>query len=487
MNDIHSDFWRDIIENHPLEYFKKIVQIPHRSTDETNICQSLIYFAQQHCLHWEKDEAGNLLIQKEGTTTQKQFPVILQAHMDMVFETEDIVQYPYEKAIHMIQQGDIVKAKGTSLGADNGLGIAIILAILASKNLQHPSIEALFTVEEEDGLIGASKIQKNWLRGKYLINLDGEEENVVVAGCAGAFRSEIQLPIVLEKIEQHRYFMLQICGIYGGHSGLDIHKNRKNAIVLLQRLLIDIYKEITIRICKLDGGSRMNAIPTKAEAVIAVPESLVSLLGRKILELEKEIKVDLIKEDMNFKFSFSEVLEQKCCNAETTKNIFQIFSEIPNGILERYDNKINSVKTSSNVGIVETKDNMMIWISNTRSSSKNSLDKIMQQKQTLANKSNANVIFDSYYPAWEYQKHSSLRELYIKIYEKLYSNKLHINVIHAGLECGILLEKFSDIDAISVGSNIWDVHSVSEHFSKASFERIWNVIQKVLLKLCEKE
>ncbi len=198
MNNIRADFWNDIVENHPLEYFKKILQIPRRSTDETNICQALICFAEQHCLHWEKDQAGNLLIQKKGKAHEA---IILQAHMDMVFETENILHYPYENAIQFIEQEDIIRAKGTSLGADNGLGIAIILSVLASKNLQHPPIEALFTVEEEDGLIGASKIQKNWLKGKYLINLDGEQETAVTVGCAGAFRSEIQLPIVLEKTE----------------------------------------------------------------------------------------------------------------------------------------------------------------------------------------------------------------------------------------------------------------------------------------------
>lgn len=483
MNNIRADFWNDIVENHPLEYFKKILQIPRRSTDETNICQALICFAEQHCLHWEKDQAGNLLIQKKGKAHEA---IILQAHMDMVFETENILHYPYENAIQFIEQEDIIRAKGTSLGADNGLGIAIILSVLASKNLQHPPIEALFTVEEEDGLIGASKIQKNWLKGKYLINLDGEQETAVTVGCAGAFRSEIQLPIVWEKTEGCCCFTIQILGLYGGHSGLDIHKGRKNAIVLIQKMLIDIHKEINIRICRLNGGSRMNTIPTRAEAVIAVPESLVFLLEKKILELEKKIKASVNEEDNNINILFFKSSSEKCCDVKTTENIFQIFSEIPNGILELYDNKTNSVKTSSNIGIVETKNNTMIWISNTRSSSKISLDRIMHQKQILADKNSADVIFNSYYPAWECQKHSLLRELYIKTYEELYANKIHIEVIHAGLECGILLEKFSAIDAISIGSDIWDVHSVAECFSKSSFERIWNVIQKILLTLCDK-
>lgn len=485
MKEYNEAHWKELKRDHPWEYFKKIAEIPHRSGDEAALCQALIGFAQQHQLEWERDASNNLLIRKAscGIGAGKP-PVILQAHMDMVFETIDAERWPYQAPLRLQVHGDVVEAEGTSLGADNGLGLAMILSVLASGDLQHPPIEALFTTGEEDGLLGAAKLRRDWLHGTMLLNLDGEEESVVVAGCAGAFRSEFRLPLAWENAEGCPCFALQVSGLYGGHSGLDIHKDRRSANMLLKDALLSLQNELAFRLCRLSGGSRMNAIPTTAEAVFTVAEEDTAKLQQWFTGFWDIQRRALSEEDQGCQLALRDCPPQDCWTAEATEQALQLFSQIPNGVLQMDKDQPQYVETSSNLGVVETTREAVLWISNTRSSKKQQLENLKGQKRELAARFGAAVAFDSEYPAWEYQAQSPLRALYMACFREQHQREMCAEVIHGGLECGLLLEHYPNIDAISVGPDIQDVHSVSERFSLPSLERVWALLQKVLLRLC---
>ncbi len=476
---------REAASNHPLEYFREIARIPRKSGDETGIRQALTEFAKRRQLSWQEDEAGNLLIRKKGTKGKENGKtVILQAHMDMVFETEDAAKYPYHKGLQLEEYGDVISARGTSLGADNGLGIAMILSVLASDQLAHPPIEALFTAEEEDGLVGAMRLSADWLKGGYLLNLDGEEEQSVTAGCAGAFRSEITVPLSWEKSRESVYYKIKIQGLCGGHSGLDINKGRKNANQLMGRFLQRLKNGSDFRICELKGGTRMNAIPTSAEVTLAIKEQEQEVLRESFRLFQSEIEKDLVEEDRGWECVMTQTAwNELCWDLETTDRVCQILKQMPNGVL-RMDRKIPQlVETSTNLGIMASNAEKACFISNTRSSDKRQLEQIKQDMRQLSTEMGADCRIDSEYPAWEYQETSALRDFYKEIYEEKQGKEMTIEVIHGGLECGVILDKYPGIDAISVGPEIKNVHSTSEEFLVSSLERVWEILQCVLERL----
>ena len=472
--------------NHPLEYFREIARIPRKSGDEAGIRQALTEFAKRRHLSWQEDEAGNLLIYKKGTKGKENGKtVILQAHIDMVFETEDAAKYPYHKGVRLEEYGDVISARGTSLGADNGLGIAMILSVLASDQLAHPPIEALFTVAEEDGLVGAMQLSADWLNGRYLLNLDGEDEQSVTAGCAGAFRSEIAVPLSWEESIEKACYKIKIQGLCGGHSGLDINKGRKNANQLMSNFLQRLKNGSDFRICELKGGTRMNAIPTSSEVILAIKEQEQEVLHESFRLFQSEIEKDLVEEDRGWECVMTQTAwNEPCWDLETTDRVCQILKQMPNGVL-RMDRKIpRLVETSTNLGILASNAEKACFISNTRSSDKRQLEQIKQDMRRLSTKMGADCCIDSDYPAWEYQETSALRDFYKEIYEeKQPAKEMTIEVTHGGLECGVILDKYPGIDAISVGPEIKNVHSTSEEFSVSSLERVWEVLQCVLERL----
>lgn len=473
-------------ENHPIHFFYEICQIPRKSHDEKAIGHYLTEFAMMRKLEWEQDEVGNVRIRKGGSPgreTDKR--LILQAHMDMVFVSDDTALHAYGRPINVFVDsgGDIITAEGTSLGADDGLGVAVILAILASDSISCPPIDAIFTINEEDGLEGASRLKREWIDTERLINLDGEIEDKIITGCAGAFRGTIKLPIVREEVHTLCYSRLSISGLAGGHSGLDIDKNHMNAIVLLCNILSSLTSHEEVHLCSLDGGDHMNTIPSDAAAVIAYPPEEKMKITTLLKKLENNIRKNLVHEDKNFKLNFEELTDDKAgspINNIVQEKLFELISSIPNGVLKKDQNVSGLVDTSNNIGIVKIEKEQFIIVFNARSNSSEELDSLDSAINSIAQRVTAQYSKDSEYPPWEHQRKSYLRELYKKISTEVRGKKIQEEIIHGGLECGIFSEMKKSIDMISVGPDIKSAHTTSEQFELSSLERFWKIITKLL-------
>ncbi len=474
-------------ERSPLYYFEEICNIPHKSGDEKHIIKYLTDFAKKHNLEYRTDDQLNLLIKKKGSAGKENCaPLVLQSHVDMVYVKTPDSKHVYGQPLELIKEGDRLFAKDTSLGADNGIGVAITLAILCSEQITHPPIEAVFTVKEEDGLIGASFFPTDWLVGRRLINLDSEEENSLIVGCAGAFRSQILL--AGERISPpdnlQKAMYIGIDGLTGGHSGIDINKNRGNANVLMGRLLGELNNRFDFLIAHIEGGIRMNSIPTSSRAIIYIDEQGHLALTEHLKHVTSQIIDEYTATDTNINISFGEYGEHKenilpFCE-KSTLNIIDAISLHQNGVLQTDLTTKNLVITSSNLGQLTTKDNCVSLLSSVRSNINSQKDAAANKLKSLSRLLGAKIIFDSTYPAWEYAHSSPLRELYVSNYLAEYGKPPHTEVIHAGLECGILVDKYPTIDAISVGPNIYNVHSTNEYLSLTSLNRFYSFLIKFI-------
>ncbi len=473
----------DTERNTPWEYFKKICTIPRRSGDEKDISDALIEFALKHGLGWHRDNACNVCIKKSASKGyENEEPLILQAHMDMVYEKIQDTNLEYGMPLEIYVEDDVVRAVGTSLGADNGVGMAMILTVLASDDIGHPPLEALFTAREEDGLIGAMHLNSHWLSGKRLINLDGEEEKTIISGCAGAFRSILTIPIEREgAVPLNNALSIEIAGLAGGHSGLDIHKHRGNANVLMARMLNMLMDKYDIKVIEFNGGSRMNSIPVNSKAVVTPAEEYKDHLLADVTEFCDHIRAELSEDDRGFTISCHDIHTQSApLNHESARKVMDALLLMPNGVIEMSKDIEGLVQTSNNIGVIKTHERSIIIISNPRSSMDAQIQLSRSRIDAIARVTGATSEYDSAYPPWEYLPVSPLREEYAQAYKNRYGSEMRIEVIHGGLECGVLVKKYPGMDAISVGPDIMNVHSVSEHFSLTSLERTWLLLCDVL-------
>jgi len=469
------------------KHFEEFLKIPHCSGNEKAIGDYIISVAKNLNLEWKRDDSGNIVISKKSSPgLENAEGVILQGHMDMVCEKNSDVDHDFTKdPIEAEIKGEWVQAKGTTLGADNGIGDCAALAILEDNSLIHPPLECLFTTDEERGLIGASRIQPGFLKWKRLLNLDSEDEGEFTIGCAGGADSQIDFPLKREKCNKGKPYKIKIYGLRGGHSGVDINKGRANAIKILSRLLLQISKEMQFNLLSIDGGNLRNAIPREAWACLMLePEqkdNLSSLLQKSFDCVKNEYKT--VETKASFSIEEQEQIIDDSLTKEIQETLINFLFTLPHGVISMNAEMKDLVETSTNLAVVKTsKDNFKI-ICSTRSSVASALDSTRSSIAALSKLVEAKIIQEEGYPGWAPNIQSSLLKTLKEVYKNTYNKDAKITAIHAGLECGIIGEKFQGMDMISFGPTIKNPHSPDERVHIGTVEKFWEFLKKSLAAL----
>jgi len=480
---------------HVWEIFKQINRIPRCSKNEKQIIEWLKDYAKSRKLACRSDTVGNCVIELSATRGYEKSPVVaLQSHVDMVCEKTPESKHDFSKdPIELIERDGWICADGTTLGADNGIGVSLALAIIDEK-VPHPKIELLFTVDEETGLTGANALQQGFITGKYLLNLDGEDESFVV-GCAGGEQTEISLKF--EKVNApggYEPYILQVSGLHGGHSGVDIDKNYANAIKLLTKSFIAIQKQVDIRLCSVNAGKAANAIPRDAKAVMYFSPEHLNRVQKIVADLETTFKKEFAATEPNPKIELikaTEVLatedtkhtEKKIINQKS--KIINILSAIPTGVYRMSDEYKGTVETSNNLASVTTNDstNLIHITTMQRGFDMSSMQELTAKIMDLAKSAGAEVKISNRYPAWKPDTDSLLLKKAMEVYRKLHREDLPTKVVHAGLEPAVIGEKFPGIEMISAGPTIENPHSPLERVSIASVDNAWEFLLALLPSL----
>ena len=465
-------------------FFEEICNIPHGSKNEKKLSDYIIHFAEKKGFYYRQDEKNNVLIKKAATQGYETQPtIILQAHIDMVCEKNSNIEHDFEKdGLKLIIEDGKIKADGTTLGADNGIGVAYILAILDAENIAHPDIEAVFTTEEEIGMGGAKAFDTSDLKGKILINLDSEEQGELVISCCGGNKTNILLPIVWEKTpEWGMPYLLKITGLKGGHSGTDIHLQRANANKLMGRILLQIFNVYDIRICSIWGGEKDNAIPREAETVLLLKSDDVKEVKKMMALLNKALCNEYKQSENNISISLLPMTEKvgKCFSKDTVKKLISILLLIPYGI-ETMDTYTDLVESSSNIGAVKTEEQYIIFSNAIRSSVASKKRFIAQKIDIIAKLTGSEIKVTGEYPEWPAKRESPICKVCQEVYKELYKQELRITSVHAGLECGIFSDKLENIDMVSFGPNITGAHSPDEKADIDSIIKTWEFLLKVI-------
>lgn len=472
-----------------FQYFKEMNEIPRGSGNEKAISDWLVKFAKDHSLEVIQDKAMNIIIRKPGSKGyENAAPVILQGHMDMVCEKEEDKEHDFLKdPIDFIVEGDKIHADRTTLGSDNGIAVCYGLAILASHEIAHPPIELLVTVSEETGMDGAFALDASLLSGRRLINIDAEEEGKLLVSCAGGIGATLKLPVEWEDAPQgFQVIELIVDGLQGGHSGVEINKQRGSANKIMGRLLLDLEKTTSLQVYAINGGTKHNAIPRKAIAGLLVKAEEENLLNEKLAAWTLVLQNELQGVDEGVKLGIKKSAEsvKKVFSAKTTHAIIQILNLIPAGVINMSMAIPGLVQTSNNLGVVLTLEDMVTFENTIRSSVRSNRTAVADEMGIIGEVTGAEVVYASEYPEWQYNPSSKLREVFVDVYNELHGEKPEITAIHAGLECGLFSEKFDGkIDLISFGPNLYDVHTPKEYLSISSVERTWTYLLKVLEKL----
>ena len=463
-----------------LEIFEELCAIPHGSGNERGIADYIAAFADKNGLFCLRDETGNVFVRKNASPGfEDHGAILLQGHMDMVCEKNADSDHDFERdGLDLRVIDGYLWANGTTLGADNGIAVAMMLALLETD--EHPALECLFTVEEETGLAGAKGFDCSPVTAKIMINLDSEEEWQITAGCAGGVRTEVDFESALCPIpDGYKTVKISLTGLSGGHSGAEIHCGKTNAIIAMARILSAAIDKADVMLVDVTGGGKDNAIAR--ECFVTVATNDVDALVRAVTCEASGISPELCRDDAGFSVSAREVTGYGLCiDSKTTYNMIAFLCAVKTGVL-RMSNQISGlVEYSRNAGIIEmSAGNVKITLSS-RSSIEAQLDLCCRELDMLCSVMGAKCRHYSRYPGWEYRPDSKLREVYLSSYKSLFGKDLTVGVIHAGLECGILSEKLGDIDIISVGPNMFDIHSPREHLELASCENVWKTLLAVV-------
>ncbi len=472
-------------------YFEELAKIPRPSGMEEKASQWVYEIGKKHSLETKKDEVFNVVIKVPATKGfEKAETVILQGHLDMVCEKNSNVKHDFEKdPIRLKVEGDWIKADGTTLGADNGIGVAMALALLDDKEAKHPPLELLFTIDEERGLKGANSLKKGFVTGRRLINLDTEEEGAIYIGCAGGTDTVITLGLKREKCIPPVFYTVAVTGLRGGHSGSDIHKGRGNANQILARVLRLIEKEkVEYNLFEIWGGSKRNAIPREAFATISIIEKDTSKVKKLLSNFEKEVRYELRGIDENVEVSMKKVSSSKyeALNDKTKRKVLDLLFCIPHGVIS-FDREIKDlVETSTNFAIVDTEEKNLKVITSQRSSLTAKMEWAAERNRVLASLAGGKGESSGTYHGWAPNLNSPLLKIAKDTYKKLTKKEPEAKAIHAGLECGILGEKFEGIDMISIGPTIKNAHSPDEKVSISSVERTYSFLKELLKELAKK-
>ena len=469
-----------------FHFFEEISRIPHGSGNIRQISDYLKAFAERQELFCVQDEVGNIIIVKESAPEyEDEAPYILQAHMDMVAVAAPGYDIDMKKEpLRLKVEEGKGYAEGTSLGGDDGIGMAYCMALLAADEISTPRLEAIITVNEEVGMEGAKAIDLSMLRGNRMINLDQEEEGVFITSCAGGASVEVEIPMVREKAQEEMIRLsLKVCGLLGGHSGIEINKGRGNANWLLGSLLCGLSLRYDVRLLHMKGGMADNAIPKEAEAEILVREAdreeVISWLDAEA----SKIRESLQNADSGFvleKLFHNGIVLEGCFSRESTANALACICKLPNGVVAMSKDVEGLVETSLNLGVLSVQEEKMRLQYAVRSSIDQDKGELCRHMLEIAERMGASASVRNEYPGWAYRKDSPLREKMVRVYEEMYGKKPVLEAIHAGLECGILAGKIKDLDCVSIGPDLENVHTAQESMSVDSVERVWNYLLDVL-------
>ena len=461
-----------------FRYFEEICQVPRPSKKEGKIIAYLKDFGQKHQLETKVDEVGNILIRKPATPGMEDCKtVVLQAHMDMVCEKNNDVAHDFlTDPIETYIDGEWMRAKGTTLGADNGIGIATALAILADDSLEHGPLECLFTIDEETGLTGAFALKEGFMTGDILLNLDSEDEGQLFIGCAGGVDTVAEFAYREADVPQG-YFCakLQVKGLQGGHSGGDIHLGRGNANKLLARFLCQAMQKYDLYLCHIDGGNLRNAIAREASAVIALPEAHKHALRADLNIFAAEAEAEYATSDPGLQFILeSEPMPKKAIDSDTARRLLQSLHIAPHGVMAMSQDIPGLVETSTNLASVKMKPGQTIRVETSQRSSIASAKRdIADVVQTVFEMAGARVSHSEGYPGWKPNPHSEVLQIAVDSYRRLFGTEAQVMAIHAGLECGLFLDKYPGLDMISFGPTLQGVHSPDERMHLPSVEKFW--------------
>ena len=469
--------------------FYEINQVPRPSKKEEKIRQYLLDFAAKHNIEVKTDAIGNVVMHKPATAGKENAPtVVLQSHMDMVCESNDKSFDFTTQPIRTIVDGEWLRADGTTLGADNGIGMAASLAVMVDKDLVHGPVEALFTVDEETGLTGANNLGDGMLTGSILLNLDSEDDAEIFVGCAGGVDTTCLFSYKRSFAPtDFHYFKMDISGLLGGHSGGDIHQGRANANKLLARFLFGLSLEHVVSLCEIDGGNLRNAIPRAAHAVFGVDtsrkEQVRVAFNKFAADVEREYAG--LETGMKFELTTAERPEY-AVDSETSRNLIEALYSAPHGVISMSRDLEGLVETSTNLASVKMQpDNKILVTTSQRSSVESRKWDIAYQVEALFRLAGAEVTHGDGYPGWAPNMNSPIMHIASEAYEELYGVKPAIKAIHAGLECGLFLQKYPHLDMVSFGPTLRDVHSPSERMHIPAVERFWGQLTRTLEKVAD--
>lgn len=465
-----------------FKIFEDICAIPHGSGNEKGVADYIEAYAKERNLFVLRDEAGNVFVRKNAAEGYEDTPaILLQAHMDMVCEKNADSNHDFLRdGLKLSVRDGYIYADNTTLGADNGIAVAMMLAILDTDN--HPTLECLFTVEEETGLFGAQAFDASVVTARRMINLDSEEDYQITAGCAGGNRTEFSFKYTKVPAKESDLFLeVSVTGLSGGHSGAEIHLGKTNAIVLMGRLLATAYSAAKFNIVKFNGGGKDNAIARECFVTLRFEnEDAQNAAKRAIISESLSVRKEINKDDKSLSVGIGKAESDLYVDDKTTEMIVAFLSTVRTDVLKMSNQVSGLVEFSRNLGVASTNEEEVRFIISARSSLEAQLDLSVREFDTLAALVGAECSHYARYPGWEFEPASLLREQYIEKYKFLFGKEPSVGIIHAGLECGILSSKMPGIDIISVGPNMHDIHSPNEHLDIASTERIWQVLLAVV-------
>ncbi|MBD5468638.1 MAG: aminoacyl-histidine dipeptidase [Lachnospiraceae bacterium] len=478
-----------------FDYFEELTRIPRGSGNEKAVSDYLVSFAKEHDLFYVQDTANNVIIIKEASAGyEAEEPIILQGHMDMVAVKDADCPLSLEHdALVLAVEGDTIYAKGTSLGGDDGIALAYALAVLEDETLSHPRLEAVFTTDEEVGMNGAAAIDLSVLKGRRLLNIDSEEEGILTVGCAGGVRVHSVIPVKRER-RGGVPARVRIHGLQGGHSGAEINKQRGNANCLMGRFLNGLSGKMPYALVSCAGGTKDNAIPVEAEAELVIPAKEQEALAAAVTEYEQILKKEFANRDAGVQVSltFSEengALERgegdnewTALDEASTKIAARFLASVPDGVQAMSTDIKGLVETSLNMGIVRLTENGLETDHSIRSSVASAKDALREKVTALSALAGGTVSYHGDYPAWEYRSDSPLRESMIAQYREMFGKEPKVEVIHAGLECGLLSAKLPGLDCVSFGPDLTDIHTTSERMHIASVGRMYEYLRALIQK-----
>lgn len=466
-----------------FKYFSEISKIPRGSGNEVEISEYLVSFAKSRGLMYNKDSANNVIIIKEASPGyENEAAIMLQGHMDMVCEKRKDGTHDFLKdGIKLLVYGDYLHADGTTLGADNGIAVAYILALLSDDNLKHPRIEAVITTDEEVGMNGAKALDLSSLKAEYMINLDSEEEGYLLASCAGGLTGTCTLP--LKRVtEEGKVIKVNIGGLKGGHSGMDIVNNRSNANKILARLLFDLREKATFGVIHMEGGYKDNVIPREAFAKLLIASEDYKQISDSIGEIMQIYKKELESSEPELDYGIEDLGDGKyeVLHPTSFEKLLFILTQIPYGVQVMSSDIEGLVESSLNLGIFRLEEEEAIICNSVRSSKSSYKYYISNKLKYLVEFLGGDYIVRSEYPAWEYKKESKLREHLKKHYKEMYGKDMKVEAIHAGLECGLIAEKMPGIDIVSIGPDMSRVHTIDERVSISSTIRVYKFLERII-------